>query len=178
MSENLLSKFAKAVASTSVGVFCQIVLSLLGFMIAVRFISEKDFGVFILIQVTASFFGIIISLALENISVTKLIASNEDDLKMAISNTAICYKFITTIIMSVVILLCNPLIFYIFKSYQLSQSVIYIALFFLLSSFDDLFQRILQGFHQYKKMAIAQIINGSTRILFIVTFLIIFKMNL
>jgi O-antigen/teichoic acid export membrane protein len=146
-------------------------------MLAVRLISENDFGVFVLIQVTASFFGIIISFALENIAVTKLISGAEDDLQSTLANTAIYYKLIILITMSITILLCKPLILYIFKSEQLSQSVVYISLFFLVISLDDFFLRVLQGFHQYKKMAIAQIINGVTRIIFIVLFLILLKMN-
>ena len=177
MDKNFLSRFITSVASTSIGTFLQIALGFLGLMVAVRFIPKDQFGIFVLLQVIASLFVMFSSLALENISVTKLIASAENDQKTALANTAICYKFFIAIIMSLVILFCKPLVYYIFKSEQLCRFLIYIPLFFLLSSFNELLLQVLQGFHQYKKMAISQVINGLVKFLLTIIFLIVLKMG-
>ena len=177
MERSFLSRFIKGIASISIGTFFQIVLGFLGLIVAIRFIPKEQFGIFVLLQLVASFFAMLSSLVLENISVTKFIASAEDNQKMTVVNIAICYKFLIAIIMSLVILLSKPLVYHIFKSEQLCQLIIYIPLFFLLSSFNELFQKILQGFHQYKKMAISQIINGSIKFLLIIIFLVMLKMD-
>jgi len=177
MDKNFLSRFIKGVISTSMGTFIHIVLGFLGLMIAVRYVPKEQFGIFILLQIIATFFMVLGTLALANISVTKLITSVEDDFKTEVVNTAICYMLITGLIMCLVFFLCRPLINLIFKSEQLTRLLIYIPLFFILNSFNELFLKILQGFHQYKKMAISQVINGGAKFLLIVIFLIVLKMD-
>jgi O-antigen/teichoic acid export membrane protein len=178
MDKSFLSRFIKGVASLSFGTFFQIGLGFFGLLIAVRYVPEEQFGVFVLLQVSASFFVMFSGLALENISVTKLITNSEEDQKIEIVNTAICYKLLICIVMSLVILFCKPLLNNIFKSEQLSQLLIYIPLYYLLNSFYDFFLQVLQGFHKYREMAISQIINGSIKFILIVVFLIILKIGI
>ena len=177
MNESFISRFIKGLVSTGIGTFLQIILGFLGLMVAVRYIPKEQFGIFVLLQVIASLFAVISSLILENISVTRLIATAKNGQKMEVANTAICYKLLIGVIMGLVILSCNPLIFLVFKSEQLCRLLIYIPLFFILSSFDELLLGILQGFHQFKKMAISQIINGGVKFLLIIIFLVVLKMD-
>ena len=177
MNENFISRFIKGLVSTGIGTFLQIVLGFLGLMVAVRYIPKEQFGIFVLLQVIASLFAVISSLILENISVTRFIATAKNGQKMEVANTAICYKLLIGVIMGLVILPCKPLIFLIFKSEQLCRLLIYIPLFFILSSFNEFLLGILQGFHQFKKMAISQIINGGVKFLLIVIFLVVLKMD-
>ena len=177
MNENFISRFIKGLVSTGIGTFLQIILGFLGLMVAVRYISKEQFGIFVLLQIIASFLGAISSLLLENISVTRLIATAKNNQKMEVANTAICYKVLIGFIIGLVILLCEPLIYRLFKSEQLSRLLIYIPVFFILSSFDEFLLGILQGFHQFKKMAISQIINGGVKFLLIVIFLVMLRMD-
>jgi O-antigen/teichoic acid export membrane protein len=177
VNENFISRFIKGLFSTGIGTFFQIVLGFLGLMIAVRYIPKEQFGIFVLLQVIASLFTVISSLIFENISVTRLITTEKNGQKMEVANTAICYKLLIVVIMGLVILPCDPLIYLIFKSEQLSRLLIYIPLFFILSSFEEFLLGILQGFHQFKKMAISQIINGGVKFLLIIIFLVVLKMD-
>lgn len=177
MDKNLLSRFIKGVLSTGIGNFIHMTFGFLGLMIAIRYVAKEEFGVFVLIQVIYGFFVAITSICMENFSVTKLITSVEDNQKMEVVNTAICYKCLIGIVTGIVILLSNPVIYFIFKSEIISQLLIYIPLLFLLSSLDELLFKILQGFHQYKKIAISQIIQGGVKFLLIVIFLVLLKMN-
>lgn len=117
-------------------------------------------------------------MVLHNVSVAKLIASVESNKKIAVVNTALSYNFLIGILMSLFILLCEPLIIFIFKSKQLTQLLIYIPLLFFLNSFYELLLHILQGFHKYKIIAISQIINGMVKLILIVLFLGILKMGI
>ena len=177
MNKDFLSRFIKGVATTGIGTLLQIILGFLGLLIAIRFISEEQFGIFILMQVIASFFVVFSSLALQNVSVTKFITSVASNKRMEVANTAICYNLLIGIIMSLFILLCKPLIHTIFISEQLSQLLIYVPLLFFLNSFHELLLYILQGFHKYKIIAISQIINGVVKFSFIIIFLVVLNMN-
>ena len=174
----LFSRFMKGLAFTSIGTFFQIVMGLLGLMVAVRYIPKEQFGIFVLLQVIVSFFTMVTSLILENISVTRLITTVKNNQKIEVANNAICYKLLVSFIMGLVILSCKPLIYLIFKSEQLCQLLIYIPILFILSTFDEFLLGILQGFHHFKKMAISRIINGGVKVLLIVIFLVILKMDL
>jgi len=176
VNKDFISRFVKGLFSTGIGTFFQIVLGFLGLMVAVRYISKEQFGIFVLLQVIVSFLGVISSLILENISVARLIATAKNN-QMEVANTAICYKVIIGFIVGLVILFCEPLIYQVFRSEQLSRLVIYIPLFFILSSFDEFLLGILQGFRQFKKMAISQIINGGVKFLLIIIFLVVLKMD-
>jgi len=177
MDKNFLTRFIKGLVSTSIGIFLQIVLGFVGLMIAVRYVSKEEFGIFALIQVIAALFGILNTLTLEGISVTKFITSVDENNKKKIVNTAISYKIFISLMMCLFIFLCRPLISIIFKSEQLIQLFIYIPLLFLTSSFNELLLNIVQGFHQYKKMAISHIFIGVVRLFLIITFLIVLKMK-
>jgi len=177
MDINFLSRFIKGVISTSLGLFIQIVLGFVGLMIAARFVLKEEFGVFILIQVIATLFGILSTLALEGISVTKFITNVKEKDKVDIVNTALSFKILISVMMCFFIFLCKPLIHVMFKSEQLSQLFIYIPIFFILNSLNEILLNILQGFHQYRKMAISQVINGVFRLFFIIVFLIVLKMS-
>lgn len=146
-------------------------------MIAVRYVAKEEFGYFVLFWVIAQFFVFIGRLALQDISVTKFITSVEEKNKREVVNTAICCKFLICTVIGAGFFLCKPLINYIFNSEQLFRLLNYVPLFFILNSFDDLFLHILQGFHQYKKMAISQVINGAVKLLLIVIFLVLLKMD-
>ena len=178
MNNNLRTRFIKGVTLTGLGTFLQIALGFFGLIVAIRILPKEEFGIFVLIQVIALFFAMLSSLALENISVTKLITSVNNEKKPEVTNTAILYKICIMALISLVILLCRPLIYSIFKSAELILLAPYIVIFFVLSSLNELHLSILQGFHQYDKMALAQIINGLTKLLLIIVLLILFKTGL
>ncbi len=178
MNKDFVAQFLKGVASTGIGNLSQVVLGFLGTMIVVRFISKEQFGVFVLLQVSAFFFVALSSFGLECISVTRLIAGAENAQKAKIANTAMCYKILIDITISALILASMPFTSYIFKSEQLSQLVYFIPIVFLSYSFNQLFLSVLQGFHHYKKMAISQVIDSSLKLILILIFLILFKMDL
>jgi O-antigen/teichoic acid export membrane protein len=149
MDKAVLSRFIRGVFSTSTGVIAQIILGFLGFMIVVRFVPKGELGIYILIEAIYTFFGLLSSLTLENISVTRFIASADDSDKIDIANAAMSFKVIISLLIGLTILLCKPLIYPIFKNELLSKFLIYVPLLFILSALNDFLFRIQQGFHQY-----------------------------
>lgn len=146
-------------------------------MIAARYVPKEDLGVFVLIQVIASFFVMTANLFLQEISVTKHIVSVENTKKMEIANTVVSYNLVISILISAVILLSGPLIYYLFKSELLVKLLFYIPLYFFFSGFDIILISILQGFHRYRKIAYSQIINGVVKLVFVVLFLMVLDLG-
>jgi len=175
MDKAFLSRFIRGVVSSGVGTFSQSILGFVSLMIAVRYVSKEAFGVFVLIQVIASFFSALSSLALENIAVTKFIASVEEERKAQIANTAFGYKLLLGLILGIIILPCRPLVALVFKSEDLTRLLIFVPLTFILTSFNDFLLKVMQGFHQYKKMAISQLIQGAVKCGLTVLLLVYFK---
>jgi O-antigen/teichoic acid export membrane protein len=178
MNHQFISRFIKGIASRSIGTFFQVFMGILSLSIAARFVSKDDFGIYVLILIITSFFSILNSLILQNISITKFIAGSEEDRQTEVVNTAIFVNIITSLAITMLVFLCKPLISYIFRSEQISRYLIYIPLIYIMGAFDSLFQKILQGFHQFMKMAISQIINTLIRVVLIILFLIFLKMGM
>ena len=178
MEHNLVSRLIKGFMSTGVGTFFEIALGFISLLIAIRFISAEDFGIFVLIQLISMLLVILSNLLLENITITKFIADADDRQKGQIVNTAISCKLILSVFFTAAILLAKPLVSVLLKTNELTYMIVYIAMFYLLSNFYDVFQRMLQGFHLYNKMAFAQIINSLLKVCLVVVFLVVLKMGL
>jgi O-antigen/teichoic acid export membrane protein len=175
VDKKLFDRFAKGVAATSIGTFSQMILGFVGLMVVVRYVPKDEFGIFILIQAIAIFFEVLSNLALEGISVPWFITNADEGKKPEVVNVLISYFFLVCIAVSLLIFLCEPVINYFIES---KQPLIYVSLFFLLNSHYNFFLRILQGLHQYKKIAITQIFSGVIRLILIVILLVFYRMNL
>jgi len=178
MDRLFLSNFVKGVTSKSLGSVFQVFIGILSLSIAARFIPRNEFGIYVLIQVIASVFQLVNSLILNNISITKFIAETDGPSKYSAVNTSIIINIIVSAFLIVLLILAKFLFPRFFVSNQLSGYLIFIPLIYLASAFDQLFQKILQGFQLYLKMAISQILNISIRIIFIIIFLVFLKLGI
>lgn len=171
MNNPLFHRFIRGVASTSIGSSVQLVCGLSGVMVAVRLVPKEEFGSFVLVGVVASAFVILSSLLLQAMSVTKFIASSEELLKKEIANSSMSFTLFISIGIVIIILLSRPVISYTMKSTALSGFFLYIPVFYILTIFDQLLQKMQQGFHRYKNLALSQAINAITKLVFIILFL-------
>ncbi len=175
MKKDLFDKFVKGVAATSIGVISQIIFGFVGLMVIVRYIPKDEFGVFVLIQAIATFFEVLSNLALEAVSIPWLITNTAEDDKPEAVNAINSYYLIVCIVFTVLIVLCKPLIQHFIDNGNL---LIYVALFFFLNSYFNFFSRILQGLHQYRKIAISLVINGLGKFILVILFVVVFEMDL
>jgi len=178
MNKTFISSFIKGVASRSVGTFFQIFIGILSLSIAARFIPRSEFGVYVLIQVIASIFLLVNSLILNNISIAKYIAETDGASRYAAVNTSIIINIFVSTILIIFIFFAKLMFPSLFASNQLSKYIIFIPLIYLFLAFDQLFQKILQGFQLYLRMAISEILHTLIRIIFIIIFLIYLKLSI
>jgi O-antigen/teichoic acid export membrane protein len=172
MEGRYISLILKNIFSASIGMLSQMILGFAGLIIAVRVLTKDEFGVFALIQVIVTFFVVISGLFLQDVSVTRFIARSSEEKKSQIANTAICCKLIICVGLAIVILVCKPVIQFAFKSNELSSYIVFISLIFVFWALDDFLLMVLQGFQQFKKIAIAQTLNAVIRLLLIIAFLL------
>jgi O-antigen/teichoic acid export membrane protein len=175
MKHNFLPQFIKGIISTGSGRLVNIISGFFVFLIIVRFIPKEQLAAFILIQLIAYFFMVLSDLFVSDTAVIKLIISTEGKDKIKVVNTALGFKLLFGVFLSIIILLAKPFILYFFQSRQLSQLFGYIPLYFLFFSFRPFFREVLKGFYRYREIGISEIIYGLLYLLFTVILLIIFK---
>jgi O-antigen/teichoic acid export membrane protein len=177
MSEAFALRFVKGLLSTGLGVGLQILSGFFSYVIAARILSKEEFGVFVLLQVIAIFFAMLGDLIVQNMAVARTLAATSKERKADIANTAICCKVVVGLLMCLVFFACRPLLNMVFKHSELPSLLIYVPPLLFLSSLEDLLLFTLQGLHAYKKIAVAQILSGLSRLSCIVLFLLIWKMH-
>jgi O-antigen/teichoic acid export membrane protein len=175
MRHNFRPQFIKGIISTGFGRLVNIISGFFVFLIIVRFIPKEQLAAFILIHLIAYFFMILSDLFVSDTAVIKLIVSSKSKDKIKMVNTALGFRLLFGIFLSIIILLAKPVILYFFQSKQLSQLFWCIPFFFLLFSFTSFFQEVLKGFYRYREIGISELIHGLLYLLFIVILLIIFK---
>jgi O-antigen/teichoic acid export membrane protein len=175
MKHNFFPQFIKGIISTGSGRLINIIFGFFAFLIIVRFIPKEQLAAFILIQLIAYFFMVLSDLFVSDTAVIKLIVSSEGKDKIKVVNTALAFKLLFGVFLSIIILLAKPVILYFFQSKQLSQLFWCIPLFYLLLSFTSFFQEILKGFYRYREIGVSGKIHGLLYFLFTAILLIIFK---
>jgi len=160
---------------TSTGI--RLLLGLATFMIIARNIPIERFGIYLLIQVIVGFFVVMSDLGL-NFSASKFIVSAEGDEKKNWTKSLLVIKIGITVITIPILYAVRPLIYTIFKSELLLRFFPFIIICYLAQSFEFLFNHVLQGFYRYKQIAFADISIALSRMLLVIVFLIIFKMDI
>ncbi|MDD5066627.1 MAG: flippase [bacterium] len=177
MDKEFTKKFIKGIATTGFGTFFQISLGLISMIIAIRYLSKADYGIFILLEVIVVLLAVLGSLGLENLSVIKLMAGSDDSRKILIANTAVSYRFLISIFLALLIIPLKPFILYVFKSEQLIKLTYFISIFIILTGFQELFLKILQAYHKYKEIAVSQILSGFLRLGSVCLFIVALNMK-
>ncbi|MBN2120523.1 MAG: flippase [Candidatus Omnitrophica bacterium] len=172
MGEGFSRRFIRGVTSVSFGTVVKLLFAFVSILVAVRLVSKEEFGLFVLIQVIVYFLIVLSDFGL-GVSSTKALA--QKDTKDEIISTVFIFRFIAIAFLSVLILSGSRLFLFLFKSKKLVELSGLVVLFFALGSVDELFTRLLQGLHFYKKMALAEIIASLSNLLLVLVFLLVFK---
>lgn len=176
MDKNFRSNFIKGSAATSVGTMFSIVFHFLSIMIMTRYISKDDFGIYTIIIAIAYLFNLLGGLGLD-ITIVKFISSENADDRKKYFFPIIVMRFIQLLLMFIIFYSIGHVIGKLFNV-QIDQFIFVIPILFFLTSFRELFNRLLQGLKLFKKYAIVQIVSAIFRISILLLFLKINKLNL
>jgi O-antigen/teichoic acid export membrane protein len=177
MDKAFHKRFIGGVAATGFGTLAQLVLGLVSMIVAIRTLPKADYGVYVLLEVMVVLLAVLGSLGLENMSVIKIMAAADDSRKVRIANTAICYRFLLSAALALLIMPLRPLIFLIFKSEPLVKLTYFMSVFIILTGFQELFVKLLQAYHRYQAIAVSQILSGVLRLGGVCLFIVALKMQ-
>ena len=171
MDSKFTKRFIHGVSSTSLGTISQVISGFICLMITARLISKEQFGNYVLMMVIVSMFGMLSSLFLDCVAITKMISGADDTTRNDLVNTSISCKLTVDLAICVLIYICSPVIGYFFHLYEVPLWPVYGAMLYMSGNINSLFVRILQGLHLYKAIAMSQVINGTLKILLTVFFM-------
>jgi O-antigen/teichoic acid export membrane protein len=159
-SESLLSRFIGGVIPVGGGLATRMFLGLLGTALAARILPVEAFGAFVLVEVIGSFLTQFSSLGLD-VAITKFITGTDDGHEQRqLVNTAIQFRLLTIILVSLVALLIRPVLSNMFGSSPLLIYALFVPLLYLLESSRRMLRSILQGFQLFGPISISDLLGS------------------
>ena len=160
-------------ASTAINV----VLLLVEGMIAGRFVSESNNGIFGILISLIYFFMVFSDLGFKS-GITQRIASAPDEHKEDLANSTITFRFLMTAFIAIFLWFSKDLIAT-FRGFEdIGNYMIYVILMFFATSFDELMISLLRGFQVHKNLATLQIVKAVTRLATTAALVLIFDLQL
>ena len=175
---NPTTRFVTGLLTTSIGYFFTIIFGFLGLAIAARHIPPAQFGVYILLEIVVSLFVVFSDFGTGLSTTQNLAATTETAANQVMVNTAISSRLLVCLLFGLLTLSCKPIILFIFKDHLLSELTLFISILGSLASLDILFMYVLRGFQAYRSIAISQVLASGSKVLLIIIFLVIFKLDL
>jgi O-antigen/teichoic acid export membrane protein len=161
---------------TGAGTALNIVFLFLETLIAVRWLSPEDYGIYFILITVVNLVVLTIDWG-QRISVTQMIAGSTSDRQQVIVSVAWGFRLIVVVVVSTLILLGQPLMLWIDSMAVVARYIVWIPAMIAVASFDELFMGMLQGFQAYRLMAIGQIIRSVLRVGLTVGLLVVFQLG-
>ena len=153
-------------------------MGLVSVMLVTRYLPPEEYGAFVLLQVVVVFLAEITSLGL-TVSVPKFIACTESKRdKRTLVNTVICFRILTALAVSLLVLIARRLLILLYDSPLLLSLIIYLPVLLTLESLGKLLKSIFEGFFLFNRIGIVDFAAGSLNLLFIVLFVVFLDQGL
>jgi glycosyltransferase involved in cell wall biosynthesis/O-antigen/teichoic acid export membrane protein len=165
--------FRRGLLFTSTASIVNLVLLALETVVAARLLPVAVYGSYILLLTTVQFLMMALDFGCKS-SVTQMISSGDRARHQAVVGSALIFRIVVLVAASVLLWLFRGLLAIIDPSPDLAKYVAYIPLMLATASLDELLSAMLQGFHAYRPMTIAQVSRGIFRIILTVVLLVAF----
>ncbi|HDP99998.1 MAG TPA: flippase [bacterium] len=169
--------FVESVLSVGGGTIVTIFSIFLEMMIAVRYLDEKNYGIYVLLIAVTNFFVMFIDFGYKT-SVTQYLASSQYQNKAEIVNTILAVRIFSILFLSVIILLARNALAWVDSSMLIIQYAVYIPFMLAFTSLDELMMSMLQGIEKFDQIAIASIIRGFLRLALSLVLLTVFHLGI
>ncbi|MFK7803252.1 MAG: lipopolysaccharide biosynthesis protein [Anaerolineae bacterium] len=146
-------------ASTAINV----VLLLVEGMIAGRFVTESNNGIFSILISLIYFFMVFSDLGFKS-GITQRIASAPDERKEDLANSTITFRLLVTSIVAIFLWFSKDLIAAFQGFENIDAYMGYVIFMFFATSMDELMISLLRGFQTHKPLATLQIVKAVTRL--------------
>ncbi|MDW7679447.1 MAG: oligosaccharide flippase family protein [bacterium] len=169
--------FVESVLSVGGGTIITIFSIFLEMMIAVRYLDEKSYGIYVLLIAVTNFFIMFIDFGYKT-SVTQFLASGHYKNNAEIVSSILIVRILTILILSAIILSAQNALVWIDASMLIVQYAIFIPFMLAFASLDELMMSMLQGIERFNKIAIATIIRGVLRLVLSLVLLAVFHLGI
>lgn len=170
-TSSLLVRFLSGTISTGIGRVSRMVFGLASIMIITRHLPAEEFGVLIVIEVTAAFLDQISSLGL-NFSLPRFLTHSKDTQRSALVNTSLYFRILTILLISLLALPFRTQLGALFDSALLPTLFIYVPLIYFLMSINRLLQAALQGFFRFRAIGISDVLSSVGNLVGVVVFVL------
>lgn len=174
MQNGFIPRFLRNVALTGIGTLSQIGFGFLGLMVAVRMIPQEDFGIFVLLQIVVMFLIMLGGLVAQTYAVTRMVAGADEGIRERVALTAMNLQAAVGVLIALAAAISVPAVRALSGSERLGTLMAQLPLLFFLNYCHEQLQGVLQGFHRYRVIALAQTLNGGVRFLCTLVFLGLF----
>ncbi len=162
MNRSFTTNFLKNIASASLGTWSSIAFHFFSIIIITRHLSKDAFGLYSLVLVVSNFFGILAGLGLDLTLVHFNSSNNDAEREWRAFPTILLTRTISLGLTTVIFLCVGPFILP-FLEARIHHYILYIAAIFFLSSFRDLFYRLFQALHEFKRYAAIQVLSAALK---------------
>lgn len=172
MSKSSLSHFFSNVLSSGLGKVSTVVFGILCMLVYARWMSQEEYGGFVLLQVLISLglsFG---ELGMDTVT-TRFIAGTEDIReRRKIINTGIIFRALSMVLICILIFLFDDNLYQLMGGKVPQLLLLYLPAFLFVEGLLDYYAYILQGLLKFKSLAIINFTYGLTSLILTVILVI------
>lgn len=168
MDKRFISNLFKGLVSTSFGSVATIGFHFLSIMLMTRYVPKDVLGVYFLAFAIVQVLGIISGLGLD-LTLAKSVSGVERLLQQDTVASTIAVRFISVATVGLILYAVGRFILPVFDT-RLSDSVVIIIPLFALTSYRDLFLRLMQGVQQFTEHAVVEVLSAASRVILLVAF--------
>ncbi len=169
----MFSRFLGGAFSLGLANLLSTFLGLATIIFVVRKLVPDDFGVFVLLQVGASFLAEVSAFG-QTLAIPKFIASaSEKQTQSDLIQTVIYFRILTVVFVIIVALALSPFLDPFIKSPLLRSLLIYAPLLFVFESLGKTFTCVLQGLFHFGEIAISNFLASFLNLVFTAIFVLL-----
>lgn len=147
-------------------------------MIAVRLLDKNSYGIYVLLLAVVNLLVIVVDFGCKT-AIPQLMSGSDRTRQAALVNSVLLFRLAVMILTAALIWFSRDLVIWLVPSLEpVAGYMVYIPMMLAAISIDELFFGILQGFHAYKHIAIAQILRSLLRLILTVFLLVVFDLGL
>ena len=168
MDSRFISNLLKGLFSTSFGGIATIGFHFLSILLMTRYVPKEVLGAYFLAFAIVQVLGIVSGLGLD-LTLAKSVSGVDRHLQQDVAASVIAVRFISITAVGLVFYATGWFVLPVFDA-RLSDYIVIMIPLFALTSYRDLFLRLMQGVQQFKEYAIVQVISAISRVILLIVF--------
>ena len=156
--------FRKGVASVGGGSLVGVVALFIEAVIVARALPVDDMGVYVFFQAALALLTISVDLGFRTTAAQFLAAEADADRRARLVSSLLIMRLGVVAVVSIPVMLAAHYLAGAFAMPALASLLRFMPVILLLSSLDELLSGMLQGFHRYRPIALAQVVRSGLRL--------------